>query len=73
MMTGQSKIMSWVEACINVLIGYGVALATQLTVFPLFGLTVTFVQNIWIGMVFTVVSLIRSYVLRRFFNWLHVR
>lgn len=72
-MTGQSKIMSWVEACINVLIGYGVALATQLTVFPLFGLTVTFVQNIWIGMVFTVVSLIRSYVLRRFFNWLHVR
>jgi hypothetical protein len=34
----QSKRMSMVEAITNVAVGYGIAVATQALVFPLFGL-----------------------------------
>lgn len=64
----QSRLMSLVEAAANVVVGYGVAVATQLLVFPLFGLEATFGQNLAIGAVFTAVSLARSYVLRRVFE-----
>ena len=37
----QSRLMSLVEAITNVLLGFGVALLTQIIVFPLFGLEVT--------------------------------
>ena len=66
----QSRMMSLIEALTNVLVGYGVAVATQLTVFPLFGLRVSLDQNLAIGLIFTGVSLVRSYVLRRVFNHL---
>lgn len=64
----QSRWMSLVEAVTNVLVGYGVAVATQWAVFPLFGLHTTLQDNLVIGMIFTVVSIIRSYVLRRAFE-----
>ena len=69
----QSRVMSLVESLANVLVGYGVAVATQWAVFPLFGLHTTLHENLVIGMVFTVVSIIRSYVLRRVFEALRVR
>ena len=46
-------------------VGYGVAVSTQLLVFPLFGLEATLGENLAIGAIFTVVSLGRSYALRR--------
>jgi hypothetical protein len=64
----QSRRMSLVESCANIAIGYLVALAAQLTVFPLMGIPVTLSQNIQIGVIFTLVSLARSYALRRLFN-----
>ena len=64
----QSRGMSLVEAMTNVLVGYGVAVATQAMVFPWFGLSATFGENLQIGLIFTVVSLARSYTLRRIFN-----
>ena len=64
----QSRVMSLVEAAANVLVGYGVAVATQMMVFPWFGLSTTLGQNLQMGLVFTVVSLIRGYTLRRLFN-----
>ena len=64
----QSRAMSLVEAMTNVLVGYGVAVATQAMVFPWFGLSATFGENLQIGLIFTVVSLARSYALRRLFN-----
>ena len=64
----QSRLQSFIEAWANVLIGYGVALTTQLIVFPLYGMTVSLSQNVQIGIIFTVVSLARSYLLRRWFN-----
>lgn len=66
----QSRRMSAVESVVNVAVGYLVALAAQLIVFPLLGIPVTLEQNILIGVIFTVVSLARSYCLRRVFNWI---
>ena len=57
----QSRLMSLVEAVANVVVGYGVAVLTQMLVFPLFGLRTTLGQNLAIGAIFTVVSLVRSY------------
>lgn len=67
----QSRLQSLFEALANVVLGYGVALGAQLLVFPLFGIHLPLASNLAIGVIFTVVSLIRSYLLRRFFNWLH--
>lgn len=64
----QSRWMSLLEAVTNVLVGYGVAVATQWLVFPLFGLHATLQENLLIGLIFTAVSLVRSYVLRRVFE-----
>ena len=64
----QSRTMSLVEAVVNVVVGYGVAVLTQMLVFPFFGLHASLGQNLGIGVIFTTVSLIRSYALRRFFN-----
>ena len=64
----QSKRHSWLEACANVAIGYSVAMATQLVVFPLFGIHIPLSADVAIGAIFTGVSLVRSYLLRRLFN-----
>ena len=64
----QSKAYSLIESVTNIIVGYFVALGAQLVVFPMFGLSVPVRDNILIGLVFTVVSLVRSYVLRRIFN-----
>ena len=61
----QSRLMSLVEAVTNVVVGFGVAVGVQILLFPVFGLTVTLRQNLAIGLVFTGVSIARSYVLRR--------
>lgn len=64
----QSRAMSLVESLTNVLVGYGVAVLTQLLVFPLFGLHTTLAENLVIGAIFTVVSIARSFALRRLFE-----
>ena len=64
----QSRLMSLVEAVANVVVGYGVAVLTQALLFPLLGLAVSFRQNLAIGLVFTAVSIARSYLLRRAFE-----
>lgn len=69
----QSKFHSAIEACANVAVGYLVALASQLLVFPMFGIHIPFSSNLAIGAWFTIISLVRSYVLRRWFNGLKFR
>ena len=64
----QSRWMSLVESVANVLVGYVVAVVTQVLVFPLFAMRVTLSENLMIGLIFTGVSLVRSYVLRRAFE-----
>ncbi|NCC86143.1 MAG: hypothetical protein EOM03_18885 [Clostridia bacterium] len=64
----QSRWMSFAEAVVNVVVGYGVAVLTQMLVFPLFGLRASVSDNLVIGVIFTVVSLARSFTLRRVFE-----
>jgi len=64
----QSRIGSFIESIVNIAIGYGVAVGSQLVIFPLFGINITLSDNLAIGAWFTVISLIRSYVVRRAFN-----
>jgi len=64
----QSRLMSLTESVANIAIGYGIAVATQILVFPLFGMTPSLGDNLAIGAIFTVVSLARSYCLRRAFE-----
>lgn len=71
-MKGQKKRHSFAESVLNVMIGYGVALLTQIAVFPLFGMHVSISDNLAIGGIFTVVSIVRSYYVRRLFNRLHI-
>ena len=68
MKVGQRKKHSAFESVANILVGYGVALGSQLLVFPWFGINVPLRSNIQIGLWFTAISLVRSYVLRRIFN-----
>jgi hypothetical protein len=62
--------MSAVEAVTNVLVGYGLAVGLQLLLFPAFGLYPTLGQTLQIGGWFTLLSLLRSYALRRLFEGL---
>jgi len=64
----QLKRHSLLESIINVAVGYGVALASQIVIFPLYGMEVPLSANIQIGIWFTAISIVRSYVLRRAFN-----
>jgi hypothetical protein len=64
----QSKLGSFIESCMNIAIGYGIALLSQITIFPLYGIHILLSTNLWIGLWFTVISPVRSYVIRRWFN-----
>ncbi|WP_197919083.1 DUF7220 family protein [Thiosulfatihalobacter marinus] len=69
----QSRLMSLVESVANVVVGYGVAVVTQILIFPIFGLHTTLAQNLKMGAVFTVVSIARSFALRRVFEAIRMR
>lgn len=64
----QTRLGSLIEAIVNVLIGYWISVTAQHFIFPLFGYHVSLQHNLIIGGVFTVISIVRSYGLRRFFN-----
>lgn len=72
-MNGQSRLGSFLESLMNVAIGYTVALISQIVVFPFYGIHVSLTTNLMIGAWFTVISIVRSYVLRRWFNGLTVK
>ena len=67
----QTRLGSLVESIANVVVGYWVAVGAQVAIFPLFGVSLPLQQNMAIGGLFTVVSLVRSYCLRRLFRRLH--
>jgi len=69
----QTRLMSLVESLANVIVGYGVAVVTQLLIFPIFGLHTTLAENLTIGAIFTVVSIGRSFALRRVFEAIRMR
>lgn len=66
----QSRWMSVIEALCNVYLGWAVAFIAQLWVFPALGVYASLNQHIALSVIFTAISLIRNYVLRRGFVWL---
>ena len=64
----QSRRVSLMEAITNVAVGYALAVATQIAVFPWFGLHPSIGENLTIGALFTGISLLRTYALRRLFE-----
>ncbi len=68
----QSRAMSFIEAATNVVVGYILAIATQIIVFPWFGIKAALGEHLAIGFAFVGVSLARSYLLRRFFERIRV-
>jgi len=66
----QLKKHSLFEAVTNIIVGYTINLLANMIIFPLWGWTISLKQNIEIGVIYTVISLIRSYCLRRAFTHL---
>ena len=69
----QSRRMSLIETVTNVAVGYALAVATQIVVFPWFGLHPNRGENLALGAIFTAISLIRGYALRRLFEAFRAR
>lgn len=66
----QTKLGSFAEAWANIAVGFAINFTANLIVLPWFGLAITPGKAFGIGIVFTFISLARSYVLRRWFNGL---
>ena len=64
----QSKLDSFIEAWLNVLIGFGVSVLANFVIFPLVGIGASTTQIITVGIFMTFVSVARSYLVRR---WKH--
>lgn len=69
----QSRFMSMLESIINIAVGFGISLAAQWFFLPLLGVSISLAQNIYFALIMTVISIARSYVLRRLFEALHIR
>ena len=69
----QSRTMSLVESVANVVVGYGIAVASQILIFPAFGLHMTMAQNLKLAAAFTIISICRSFALRRLFEAIRLR
>ena len=69
----QRKRWSAIEAFANVFVGYWIAVAAQAVILPMFGFHATGSEHMQIAGLFTIVSLVRSYALRRAFNGISVR
>ncbi|MBC7954082.1 MAG: hypothetical protein H7Z12_19970 [Rhodospirillaceae bacterium] len=65
--------MSLVEQLFNVGSGMVLALIVGQLVYPLFGYQVSLADNLGLTAIFTIVSVIRGFVWRRVFNYLHHR
>lgn len=64
----QTKLGSFYESLINVAIGFGINFVANLVILPLFGFDITLTDNLYIGLLYTIVSVARSYVVRRWFD-----
>lgn len=63
----QTRLMSMVETMVSIAIGFAVSMLITAWVMPWFGFHPSLGQNFQITCVFTVTSIARSYLVRRFF------
>ena len=67
----QTKLGSFVESWANIAVGFSINFAANLVILPAFGFTgLTLGNNFIIGVIYTGISLVRSFVIRRWFNGL---
>jgi hypothetical protein len=64
----QSRKMSLIETLCSTAIGYIVAVTAQVAIFPLFDINIPLSDNFLIGVIFTIISIVRGYCIRRLFN-----
>ena len=64
----QSKKQSLIESLTSTTIGIIIGIVLNLTILPIFGYPVSLSDSLWISVIFTVISIIRSYIIRRWFN-----
>ena len=64
----QTRLGSFIEACINVAIGFAINFCANLIILPMIGFHISVSQNLFIGVLYTIISVARSYVVRRWFN-----
>lgn len=69
----QSRLHSFIEAWASTVIGFVMSMVLSAVVFPAFGHAFTLMQNFWITLIFTVASILRGYLIRRWFNSLYGR
>jgi hypothetical protein len=68
----QRRGTSLIESILNCVIGVGVATVGQIIIFPFFGIHVSLFDTGLIALIFTGISIVRSYALRRLFEYLRV-
>lgn len=66
----QSKLGSVAESAANIAVGFTINTVANRLIFPLFGMHISLLNNLYLGLIYTAISLARSYVLRRWFNGL---
>ena len=64
----QTKRQSLIETLTSVFVGWLIGVILNMLVLPLFDYKITVVDSLLVSLIFTIVSIIRSYVIRRFFN-----
>ena len=64
----QTKKQSLIESLTSTTIGIIIGIVLNLTILPIFGYPVSLSDSLWISVIFTVISIIRSYIIRRWFN-----
>ncbi|MDF0605382.1 hypothetical protein HZU77_006925 [Neisseriaceae bacterium TC5R-5] len=69
----QTCLQSLIETCVSTAIGFIVALGAQVFITHWFGIRTSLHQDVGIVVFFTFISLLRGYLIRRTFNWLHGR
>lgn len=69
----QSKKMSLLESLTSTFIGFIVSVILVNVVLPFYGFKVSYAQSVEITLIFTIASVIRGYVVRRFFNLFYIR
>ena len=64
----QSKKQSLIETLTNVGIGWFISFIANMLVLPLFGYNINLTDGLLISIIFTIISIFRGYVVRRWFN-----
>lgn len=64
----QTRKISFVESWTNVAVGWTINYFANLAIFPLFGMHISAKNNLFMGSIYTLISVVRSYTIRRWFN-----